>query len=80
MRKHRLLGQGKGSSSTIVEGDLIVIENAGAYGFAMSYQYNGRLRPAEVLVKKSKHWLIRKRETYKDMVANTKVPRRLKKK
>ena len=66
--------------STIVEGDLIVIENAGAYGFAMSYQYNGRLRPAEVLVKKSKHWLIRKRETYKDMVANTKVPRRLRKK
>ena len=66
--------------STIAEGDLIVIENAGAYGFAMSYQYNGRLRPAEVLVKKSKHWLIRKRETYKDMVANTKVPRRLKKK
>ncbi len=65
--------------SDIAEGDLIVIENAGAYGFAMSYQYNGRLRPAEVLVKKGKSWLIRKREAYEDMVANVKMPRHLKK-
>lgn len=65
--------------ATIAEGDLIVIENAGAYGFAMSYQYNGRLRPAEVLVRKSKHKLIRKRETYKDMIAHTKIPKHLRK-
>ena len=30
-------------------GDVIVVENAGAYGYVMSYQYNGRLRPGEVL-------------------------------
>ena len=35
---------------SMTEGDLIVVENAGAYGFGMSYQYNGRLRPAEVLI------------------------------
>ena len=61
----------------IAEGDIVVIENAGAYGFAMSYQYNGRLRPAEVLVKDSEHSLIRSRETFEDMVRNTSIPQRL---
>jgi diaminopimelate decarboxylase len=60
--------------STIVEGDLIVVENAGAYGYAMSYQYNGRLRPAEVLVNGNKHALIRKREDFSDMIKDTTVP------
>ena len=56
------------------EGDLIVIENAGAYGYCMSYQYNGRLRPAEVLVNNDKHYLIRERETFEDMIRDTFVP------
>jgi len=64
---------------TIAEGDLILIENAGAYGFAMSYQYNGRLRAAEALVNGSQHCLIRKREDFDDMVRNTTVPDYLKK-
>ncbi|MGN0878331.1 MAG: diaminopimelate decarboxylase [Oligosphaeraceae bacterium] len=55
-------------------GDLIVVENAGAYGYAMSYQYNGRLRPAEVLVSGDRHWLIRQRETLDDLVRNVTVP------
>ncbi len=59
-------------------GDLVIVENAGAYGFGMSYQYNGRLRPAEVLVKDGKHWLIRDRETYDDMVRHVHVPDHLK--
>ena len=58
-------------------GDLVIVENAGAYGFGMSYQYNGRLRPAEVLVKDGKHWLIRDRETYDDMVRHVHVPEHL---
>jgi len=58
----------------IGEGDLIVIENGGAYGYAMSYQYNGRLRAAEALVNGSKHCLIRERETFEDMVKNTYIP------
>ncbi|MBP5672636.1 MAG: diaminopimelate decarboxylase [Victivallales bacterium] len=59
-------------------GDIIVVENAGAYGYAMSYQYNGRLKPAEVLVCNDKHWLIRQRETIDDLVRNVTVPDHLK--
>ncbi len=47
-------------------GDLIVVENAGAYGFCMSYPYNGRLRAAEVLVDGKTDKLIRRRETFED--------------
>lgn len=60
--------------STIQEGDLVVVENAGAYGYGMSYQYNGRLRPAEVLLGKNQSALIRPRETFEDMVRNTVIP------
>ena len=49
-------------------GDLIVLENAGAYGHAMSSSYNGRLRPAEVLVNGKEHRLIRRRETVEDVL------------
>lgn len=62
---------------SICEGDIVVIENAGAYGYAMSYQYNGRLRPAEILVNASEHYLIRKREEFEDMVRGTFVPKHL---
>ncbi|HCE43173.1 MAG TPA: diaminopimelate decarboxylase [Lentisphaeria bacterium] len=65
--------------ASIREGDIVVVENAGAYGFAMSYQYNGRLRPAEVLVSGKKHFLIRSREEFEDMIRNTTVPAYLKK-
>ena len=61
------------------EGDLVVVENAGAYGFGMSYQYNGRLRPAEVLVNGGNAMLIRERETFDDMIRHTIVPEYLKK-
>jgi len=63
---------------SIAEGDIVVVENAGAYGYAMSYQYNGRLRPAEVLVNGAKHSLIRKREEFEDMIRNTSIPEWLK--
>ncbi len=63
--------------ATVAEGDIVVVENAGAYGFAMSYQYNGRLRPAEVLVNGRRHTLIRRREDFADMVRGTRVPKRL---
>ncbi len=58
-------------------GDLVVADNAGAYGYTMSYQYNGRLRPAEVLVNGKEHVLIRGRETFEDMLRHTQVPERL---
>jgi diaminopimelate decarboxylase len=53
-------------------GDLLAVMNAGAYGFAMSSNYNSRLRPAEVLVQNSSHQIVRKRETFEDLVRNEK--------
>jgi diaminopimelate decarboxylase len=52
------------------EGDILVIKNAGAYGFSMSSNYNSRLRPAEVLIKDGEARLIRKRETFDDIIRN----------
>ncbi|MDF2156590.1 diaminopimelate decarboxylase [Algoriphagus sp. CAU 1675] len=51
-------------------GDILVIKNAGAYGFSMASNYNSRLRPAEVLVWEGKAQLIRKRETFEDIISN----------
>ena len=61
----------------LAEGDIVICENAGAYGFGMSYQYNGRLRPAEVLVNNGEAFLIRDREEFEDMIRHTHVPERL---
>lgn len=52
------------------EGDVLAIKNAGAYGFTMSNNYNARFRPAEVLVMDGKAHLIRKSETFEDLVRN----------
>jgi diaminopimelate decarboxylase len=52
------------------EGDLLVIHNAGAYGFEMASSFNSRPRPAEVLVKDNKPILIRKRESLDDLLRN----------
>jgi diaminopimelate decarboxylase len=49
-------------------GDLLATFSAGAYGMAMSSNYNGRPRAAEVLVDGAGHRLVRRRETYEDMV------------
>jgi diaminopimelate decarboxylase len=52
----------------IAEGDLLAVLNAGAYGFAMSSQYNSRPRAAEVLVKDGKCALVRERESFEDLL------------
>lgn len=52
----------------IEEGDIITIRDAGAYGFVMSSNYNNRPRPAEVLIDNDKSTLIRRRETFEDML------------
>uniref|UniRef100_UPI004048A600 diaminopimelate decarboxylase n=1 Tax=Algoriphagus sp. TaxID=1872435 RepID=UPI004048A600 len=54
----------------VKEGDLLVLKNAGAYGFTMSSNYNARLRPAEVLAWEGKAHLIRKREQFEDLLRN----------
>ncbi|MDE2509529.1 MAG: diaminopimelate decarboxylase [Elusimicrobia bacterium] len=50
-------------------GDLLAVRKAGAYGFAMSSQYNSRPRAAEVLVDGGKARLVRRRETLKELYA-----------
>ncbi|HCC48483.1 MAG TPA: diaminopimelate decarboxylase [Elusimicrobia bacterium] len=57
-------------------GQLLAIYSAGAYGFSMSSQYNSRPRAAEVLITGPSSWrLIRRRETYADLVAPEPKPR-----
>lgn len=56
-------------------GDLWAVMAAGAYGFSMSSQYNTRPRAAEVLVSGKKWWVVRERETLKDLVRGEKIPR-----
>lgn len=54
---------------SIIEGDVLGIMDAGAYGMVMSSNYNCRLRPAEVLIDKNGNdILIRKREELEDLV------------
>ena len=53
----------------VKRGDIIAIFTAGAYGFSMSSNYNARGRPAEVLVDGKNFSVIRKRETYEDLIA-----------
>jgi len=55
----------------LAAGDLLAVLHAGAYGFAMSSNYNGHLRPAEVLVDGDSFGVIRRRQTYDDLIAGT---------
>ena len=50
------------------EGDLLIIKNAGAYGYSMASNYNSRLRPAEVLLLNGEAKLIRRRDTLEDLL------------
>jgi len=58
----------KNVSIEAVEGDYIAIKNAGAYGFVMASNYNSRPRACEVLINDDKSSLIRKRETFDDLL------------
>src|SRR5947209_13502547 len=52
----------------VERGDLLATFSAGAYGMAMSSNYNSRPRAAEVLVDGGSHRLVRRRETFEDLV------------
>ena len=56
--------------SEVREGDFLLFQNAGAYGFEMSSNFNSRLKPAEVLVKDGNATLIRKRDEFEDLLRN----------
>ncbi len=62
---------------TIVElenGEFLAIMGAGAYGFSMSSNYNSRRRAAEVLVRDKEFFVIRKRETFTDLIRGESIP------
>ncbi len=61
----------------VKEGDLLAILDVGAYGFSMSSNYNSRLKPAEVMIKNGKDYLVREREKFEDLIKNQLVPEEL---
>jgi diaminopimelate decarboxylase len=56
------------------EGDLLAVMSAGAYGFVMASNYNTRPRAVEVLVDGDRYTIVRRRETYEDLVAGETTP------
>ena len=61
---------GKDRQLSAEEGDYLVIENAGAYGFALSSNYNSRPKPAELMTINGKVKVIRKKETSDQLIIN----------
>jgi diaminopimelate decarboxylase len=59
---------------TVKQEEYLAVMSAGAYGFSMSSNYNSRPRAAEVIVKGKEHFLIRKRETFGDLIRNDMIP------
>jgi len=55
-------------------GDLLVIERAGAYGFVMGSNYNSKPLAAEVLIQDGRHQLIRRRQTFEDLIRGEAIP------
>ncbi len=60
---------GKNRELNLEPGDLLAVRSAGAYGFAMSSNYNSRNRPAEVMVDGDTPHLVRRRETIEDQIS-----------
>lgn len=51
-------------------GDLVVVANAGAYGYSMASNYTGRPRPAEIMIINGEDKIIRNRETISSLMKN----------
>jgi len=56
------------------EGDLLAVRSAGAYGYTMSSNYNSRPRAPEVLVRGREFFVVKRRETYRDLVKAESLP------
>ena len=59
---------GKERELRLRQSDLLAIRSSGAYGFGMSSNYNTRRRAAEVMVDGDKHYCVRERESFEDLV------------
>jgi diaminopimelate decarboxylase len=60
------------------QGDLLVMMSAGAYGFSMASNYNGRPLACETMADGNKLFMIRRRQSYQDLVKNDIIPAALK--
>jgi diaminopimelate decarboxylase len=60
---------GKDRPLSVSMGEYLAILSTGAYGMSMASHYNSRPLPMEILVHKDKHWVIRSKETYRDLFA-----------
>ncbi|WP_290651905.1 diaminopimelate decarboxylase [Aquisalimonas sp.] len=60
---------GKERTLVLATDDLLAVHSAGAYGFAMSSNYNTRARPPELMVDGDRVHLVRRRETVEDQLA-----------
>ena len=65
---------GKNRELSLCEGDLIAVFSSGAYGFAMSSNYNSRNRAAELLVSGKSIHCIRQRESFADQIRLESIP------
>ncbi|MBN1801768.1 MAG: diaminopimelate decarboxylase [Candidatus Lokiarchaeota archaeon] len=72
-----VLGKERGITE-LKEGDYLAVLDAGAYGFTMSSPYNSRPRPAEILINMGNSYLVRKAESYDDLLELQKIPDYLK--
>jgi diaminopimelate decarboxylase len=55
-------------------GDLLAVMSAGAYGFTMASNYNSHPKPPEVLVDGDRYYIVRKRETFDDLINGEVIP------
>ncbi|MFA5259786.1 MAG: diaminopimelate decarboxylase [Candidatus Omnitrophota bacterium] len=62
----------------LTPGELLAVMSAGAYGFVMSSNYNVRCRVPEVMVKGKQYAVVRKRETFEDLIRGETIPEFLK--
>ena len=60
---------GKNRVLSLDEDSILAIHDVGAYGYVMSSNYNSRPRPPEILVKDSEVKLIRRRESFEDLIS-----------
>ncbi len=59
---------GKDRALSLAQNDLLAIRSSGAYAFGMASNYNTRVRAAEVMVDGDRHYCIRERESFDDLV------------
>lgn len=64
---------GKGRNLCLLEGDLLAVLSAGAYGFSMSSNYNSRPKASEVIVDQKAFHLVRPRESLKSLFDSEKI-------